>query len=103
MSQLNPKYIKRVQPKLFIGLGGTGGKIVERIYTRLRQDEEWCKYVEPCTGFFVLDTNVEDLSRFSTYGSAIRTFHTARSDKSKIVASLIKKNDISDHIISEYF
>lgn len=52
----------RKQPTLFIGLGGAGGQIVNRIATILKNRADWNK-LERSMQFFALDTDKADLDR----------------------------------------
>jgi hypothetical protein len=64
----DPDKVHNVIPQLFIGLGGTGGRIVKRIYERMNSNPNWRKYQESSTGFLVLDTNIDDLDDFEENG-----------------------------------
>ncbi|MCC6747869.1 MAG: hypothetical protein IT371_09445 [Deltaproteobacteria bacterium] len=51
-----------VSPSLFIGLGGSGSQIVERIGDKLRRRWNWAEY-DRLVHFFAVDTNISDLER----------------------------------------
>lgn len=48
-------------PSMFIGLGGTGSRIVDRIATRAMGLPYWETHLRPLTHFVCVDTNQEDL------------------------------------------
>ena len=52
-----------VVPTMFIGLGGTGSRIVNRIALRASRLPNWKSQLEPLTSFVALDTNQFDLDR----------------------------------------
>ena len=64
----DPDKVHSAVPQLFIGLGGTGGRIVKRIYERMNSNPNWRKYQESSTGFLVLDTNIDDLDDYEENG-----------------------------------
>jgi hypothetical protein len=49
-----------VSPTLFIGLGGSGSKIVDRVSDKLRRQWNWEQYRQ-LVHFFAIDTNIADL------------------------------------------
>ncbi|MCA9664515.1 MAG: hypothetical protein KC503_02970 [Myxococcales bacterium] len=51
-----------VSPSLFIGLGGSGSSIVDRIAEKLSRRWNWAQY-ERLVHFFAIDTNISDLER----------------------------------------
>ena len=59
-----------VAPSLFIGLGGSGSPIVDRIAHKLQQRWNWEQY-RGLMHFFAIDTNVADLSAWPTCPRAI--------------------------------
>ena len=48
----DPGLVRRVGLQLFIGVGGGGGKIVNRIYKRMSADPTWNAYHKESTGDF---------------------------------------------------
>ncbi len=64
----DPQQIQATTPQLFVGLGGTGGLIVQRIFDRMNSNPHWRQYESKAVGFLVLDTNVRDLDRFEENG-----------------------------------
>ncbi len=49
-----------VSPTLFVGLGGSGSKIVDRVAEKLRRQWNWEQYRQ-LVHFFAIDTNIADL------------------------------------------
>jgi hypothetical protein len=52
-------------PTMFIGLGGTGSRIVDRIAERAQQLPKWKTQMQPLTVFLSLDTNRLDQNRLA--------------------------------------
>src|SRR5690242_8898914 len=48
-------------PSMFIGLGGTGSRIVDRIATRASALPYWDSHLKSLTQFVAVDTNSKDL------------------------------------------
>lgn len=97
MYNYDPKYVGHVPAKIFVGLGGVGGRAVQRIYDRLQNNETWKQYYYPCTGFIVIDTNYEDLKQFDK--PDIEKFHISRPDRQSILTHLRNGND---HFLEDF-
>ena len=65
MSQLptDPHKVDAVPAQIFLGLGGVGGKIIDRIGVRLEASPEWQRYRRNCVGFMAIDTDYEELKQ----------------------------------------
>lgn len=73
-----------ITPTLFVGLGGTGSRIVDRIAQRAARQPNWESQLEPLTHFVSIDTNHLDQHalRFIPPGNRI---NIASFDKRKVV------------------
>jgi len=54
----------KMRPTLFIGLGGSGGRVVDVLARRLLAEEAWPRYAD-LLHFTVVDTDANDLARLS--------------------------------------
>lgn len=50
----------KVPPRMFVGLGGTGSKIVDRMAARAKQLPHWEEALRPLTSFVSIDTDIND-------------------------------------------
>ena len=57
-------HMNKVSPTLFVGLGGSGSEIVDRIAAKLRAQWNW-KTFDGLVQFFALDTNIHDLAKLA--------------------------------------
>src|SRR5438477_8358627 len=73
-----------VIPTMFVGLGGIGSRIVDRLAMRAETLPNWEAQLRDLTTFVVMDTNIMDLNalRHVPLGSRI---HIGAVDKRKIV------------------
>jgi hypothetical protein len=55
-----------VIPTLFVGLGGVGSRIVDRIANRATRLPNWEQQLRDLTSFFVIDTNINDQNELSS-------------------------------------
>jgi hypothetical protein len=82
-----------IVPTLFIGLGGTGSRIVNRIAERGARLPNWDAQLKDLTGFFVLDTNQNDQDRLSTELPTTSRVLIGAVDKRAIVDSYRRAGD----------
>jgi hypothetical protein len=59
-----------VAPTLFVGLGGAGCKMVNRIYKHVKARHDYEERFKELTQFAYLDTNIHDLEKFRADGAA---------------------------------
>jgi hypothetical protein len=59
-----------VTPTLFVGLGGAGCKIVNRIYQHVKARHDYDERFRSLAQFAYLDTNLHDLAKFRAEGAA---------------------------------
>lgn len=98
MAEFESDYMGRVGAQIYIGLGGVGGRAVQRMYRRLHADTEWARYKAPCTGFMVVDTNRLDLNDYSKERDLVGV-HTARTDRADI---LQQRMESQDHFLEHF-
>ena len=81
-----------ISPTFFIGLGGVGSRIVDRIAARARSLPNWTEQLEPLTAFVSIDTNDldQDALRVIPRGNRI---NIASFDKQKVVQDLRRSED----------
>ena len=84
--------VHAVIPQLFIGLGGTGGRIVKRLYERMSHNPAWRQYQADSTEFLVVDTNIDDLDDYPPNGK-IQTVCTKRAGQHEELKRLIMDKD----------
>jgi hypothetical protein len=79
-------------PTIFLGMGGTGSRIVDRIAERARSLPNWESQLRPLTNFVVVDTNELDQHalRFVPPGNRI---NIAAFDKSRVVENYRRSQD----------
>jgi hypothetical protein len=53
---------EKFKPVIFVGLGGNGGKIVNKLADRLKRHQHWDR-INDLTHFVVIDTNKDDLDK----------------------------------------
>lgn len=81
-----------VIPTLFIGAGGTGSRIVDRIAARAEQLPNWRDQLEPLTHFVSIDTNELDQHKLR-FIPAQNRLNIAAFDKAKAIENLRRSND----------
>jgi hypothetical protein len=79
-------------PTMFIGLGGTGSRIVDRIAGRAKLLPNWENQLESLTSFVSIDTNELDQHKLSHIPQGNR-INIAGFDKQVVVNNLRKSND----------
>jgi hypothetical protein len=84
---------KTRQPTLFVGLGGKGGRIVNRIATILSKREDW-PLMEKTMQFFAIDTDKSDLDNCTSIPQAHR-FTISGFDKGLWVADKLGRSGLS--------
>ena len=60
MSEESNRQVGSIVPTIFIGLGGTGSKIVDRIAMRASRLPNWETHLRPLNSFITIDTNELD-------------------------------------------
>lgn len=73
-----------IVPTLFIGMGGTGSRIVDRIAERAALLPNWQSQLAPLTRFVAIDTNVLDQHDLRAVPEGNR-FNIASFDKRKVI------------------
>ena len=53
---------EQIAPTFFLGLGGSGAKVVDRVAHKLLSNEHWARYRD-LIHFVAIDTNINDLNR----------------------------------------
>ncbi len=81
-----------IVPKLFIGLGGTGSRIVDRIAARAFLMPNWKSRLQPLTHFVSIDTNELDQHKLRAIPSGNR-INIAAFDKSKVIQHFRRSED----------
>lgn len=79
-------------PTLFIGAGGVGSRIVDRIAARAKSVPHWTSQLEPLTHFLTLDTNELDQHKLRHIPPANRV-HIAAFDKGKAIDGYRRSRD----------
>lgn len=84
MAQKNQADQGTISPTLFIGMGGVGSRIVDRIAGRVKTLPNWDTQLDPLTSFITIDTNEGDqhLLKNIVQGNKL---NIASFDKSKAV------------------
>jgi hypothetical protein len=70
-STVHEEFVKKpsqVAPTLFVGLGGAGCKMVNRIYKQLSRRPDFQERYKPLCKFAYVDTNIHDLENFREEG-----------------------------------
>lgn len=73
-----------IVPTLFVGLGGTGSRIVNRIAQRAGRLPNWDSQLRPLTMFVALDTNKFDLDKLSFIPQGNR-LHIGAVDRPRMI------------------
>lgn len=60
------RYVGKVTPQIYIGLGGAGAGMVRRIYDHFHANRWWMQVRKPTTQFLVLDTDLKELDKTAT-------------------------------------
>ena len=81
-----------VVPSLFLGLGGVGSAIVDRIAARACHLPNWESQLKPLTAFVSIDTNEHDQHKLVQIPQANR-LNIAAFDKAKVVENLRRSDD----------
>jgi hypothetical protein len=79
-------------PTLFLGLGGTGSRIVDRIASRAVRLPNWESQLRPLTSFVSVDTNELDQHKLAFIPEGNR-FNIAAFDKAKAIESFRRSKD----------
>ena len=74
------EFIGTMPARIFIGLGGVGGRMLEHLHKQLYGNSDWVSVSSSSTGFLTVDTNIEDLKDLEGL-RGVNTFHTARPDR----------------------
>jgi hypothetical protein len=82
-----------IVPSIFIGLGGTGSRIVDRIATRAAGLPHWESHLRPLTQFVCLDTNQKDLGELTRIPPTNRILISA-FDKQRAVINYRESNNM---------
>lgn len=85
--------LTRRQPTLFVGLGGAGSKVVNRIAGELKTRDDWDQ-IQNIYQFFVLDTDKADIDTCRNIEMAHRSI-ISNFDKGSYVAEKRGRNSIS--------
>nr|VFK58104.1 MAG: Tubulin like [Candidatus Kentron sp. UNK]VFK68249.1 MAG: Tubulin like [Candidatus Kentron sp. UNK] len=96
MTNGNDKLIARqgsIVPTLFIGLGGVGSRIVDRIADRARHLPNWDSQMRPLTAFLSIDTDDQDQHRLKNIPNGNR-INIAGFDKAKVIEGYRRSRDI---------
>jgi hypothetical protein len=79
-------------PSLFLGLGGTGSRIVDRIASRAARLPNWESQLRPLTSFVSVDTNELDQHKLTFIPEGNR-FNIAAFDKAKAIEGFRRSKD----------
>jgi len=86
-----------VIPSLFVGLGGVGSQIVDRIAARAAGLPNWETQLKPLTTFVCIDTNEHDQHSLKLIPQANR-LNIAAFDKAKVVENLRRSRDAQTEV-----
>ena len=81
-----------ITPTFFLGVGGVGSRIVDRIAARAASLPNWESQLRPLTAFISIDTNDLDQDALKQVPKGNR-INIAAFDKQKVVAHLRRSND----------
>ena len=84
--------IGKLIPRIFVGVGGVGGRILKRIQGLMDNTAIYRDELQSVTGYFVVDTNKGDLDRFPSNGP-IKTFSTKRAYTEDNLLGLLQRED----------
>ena len=96
MTNTNDTLIARqgsIVPTLFIGLGGVGSRIVDRIASRARHLPNWDSQLRPLTAFLSIDTDDQDQHRLKYIPDGNR-INIAGFDKAKVIEGYRRSKDV---------
>ncbi len=79
-------------PTFFIGVGGVGSRIVDRIAARAASLPNWAAQLRPLTAFISIDTNDLDQDSLKSIPKGNR-INIVAFDKQKVVEHLRRSND----------
>src|ERR1700722_16929785 len=82
-----------IVPSMFIGLGGTGSRIVDRIATRAHGLPHWDSHLKSLTQFVCLDTSSSDLKLLKKIPEINRLLISA-FDKQRAVENYRESNNL---------
>jgi hypothetical protein len=82
-----------ITPAMFIGMGGTGSRIVDRISARAAHLPNWNSQLRALTSFVALDTNINDLNKLRHVPGG-NHIHIGAFDKRKAVEHYRRSNDV---------
>ncbi|MFH1468440.1 MAG: tubulin-like doman-containing protein [Pseudomonadota bacterium] len=82
-----------IVPTLFIGLGGVGSRIVDRIALRAKRLPNWKSQLEPLTSFVAVDTNELDQHALKNIPDGNR-LNISSFDKSKALESFRRSENV---------
>ena len=66
-----------MRPTFFIGLGGSGGRVVDVLARRLRREPSWDRFRD-LIQFISIDTDAGDLQRLKASGQAVSNIHVSQ-------------------------
>jgi len=92
MSQEQRKGQGTVIPTMFVGLGGTGSRIVDRIAARAMHLPNWESQLRPLTHFLSIDTNELDQNKLHYIPEGNR-LNISAFDKSKVIEHFRRSKD----------
>lgn len=81
-----------IVPTLFIGMGGTGSRIVDRIAARAARLPNWESQLRPLTSFVAVDTNELDQHKLENIPPGNR-LNISTFDKAKIIEGYRRSQD----------
>ncbi len=81
-----------ITPTFFVGMGGVGSRIVDRIAARAASLPNWDSQLRPLTSFISIDTNDLDQDRLSHIPKGNR-INIAAFDKQQVVQNLRRSKD----------
>lgn len=92
-----------IVPTLFVGLGGVGSRIVDRIASRARQLPNWDSQLAGLNAFLSIDTNELDQHQLTRIPPGNR-INIAAFDKARVVEHLRRSKDVqtSDWLDESY-
>ena len=96
------EFVGTVPARIFIGLGGVGGRMLSTLHARLYGNEEWKKIKSKSTGFLAVDTNIEDLKDLERL-PGVTTFHTARTDRAARLQAIRVEDGFLPRFTSENY
>ena len=92
MSQAHRSSQGSIIPTLFLGAGGTGSRIVDRIAARARRLPHWEAQLRPLTHFVTIDTNELDQHKLQWVPEGNR-LNIAAFDKAKAIENFRRSKD----------